>query len=137
MRPRLNLNSARLLVETGTPEGCRSAISRSYYAAYGEATVLVETAGRVVPPTGKSHALVRDLLKATREPRLRYAGLMLNDLYTQRLRADYRANDPFPENAVNVRNAIRMAATIVRIADKVREDARWPEIAEDLRTIVV
>src|SRR6266404_6911978 len=97
MDPRDFLTLAHALVKGGSAVECRSATSRAYYAAHLLAIVVIHRLGFEVPRNGKAHGLVSDVLLKCTTAKLRNAGMDLANLHVRRNAADYRLDDPIPE----------------------------------------
>lgn len=108
------LYAQRLAARTDCDEAeRRSAVSRAYYAAYHATRkrLLIAAASTVHTAEG-SHEKVWNLAKVSPDESIKLAGKAGERLKERRVEADYR---PHVEcTAVKVRDAIRIAETIVR-----------------------
>jgi|GEM_PF-907904 len=106
----------------------RSSISRYYYAAYSASHALLLHLGVDPPPRGNwDHAILPECLRSSLMARMgsipsRNATIYkkgLQDLYNQRIAADYGPLRTVDEQAAN--DARKWAGQLVRLAEKVLE----------------
>lgn len=116
------------------PAGARSAVSRAYYGAYHLALSILEDVGCSPPGRRNSHDLVPQFLIASSQGDAIDAGHLLSDLHSERIKADYRLDNPDVETekfaklgvetAHNVRShlqAFRVACDEPSILQKLQE----------------
>ena len=98
----------------------RTIISRAYYAAFNEATRVVEqVVGMSLPPPDEHWALQMWLTKS-KEGRALQAGTNLVELHKIRKRADYRMNDDPPMGFV--KTAFEWAVRIIEAVAAIETD---------------
>jgi hypothetical protein len=94
IQPRDFLKQAEHLLASGSEVDRRSAVSRSYYAAYHVAkTLIAEKCGVVLSKTADSHQTVQRCLMNSQQTQLRAAGSRLESLRLERNCADYNLAD--------------------------------------------
>lgn len=88
------LTVATTLNAAGDEASLRAAVSRAYYAVFGETREFLETERGKPFPEDSVHKSVSDCLDASGVPARQVFGSLLRQLKTQRVRADYKANLP-------------------------------------------
>jgi len=68
----------------------RTAASRAYYGAFHLVSEFLDSIGCYVPESPAAHAFVQLRLSQCEQPDAVMAGLLLRDLHSERLKADYR-----------------------------------------------
>ena len=133
MNPSDNLELAKHLTspDRGVPQEAahRGAVGRAYYAAFIIARDALLRAGFPIPDTGKAHAVVAEELKKSSNTDVAAAGGSLEDLRTQRNRADYdlgaRPHKGNPFDGLRAAFALAAAKTIVAaVEDCARKDKK-------------
>jgi hypothetical protein len=122
MDPRLFLTLAGSLANNPAagPAECRTAISRSYYAAYLVAVSFLETLG-LRPRSGpQGHAAVRNGMLASQDPMITKIGSDLDTLHTERNHADYDLTDSGPEQPKTAQALWQQAGKIIVELDACR-----------------
>ena len=117
MEPREFFFIAKDLLRTKKPAYCRTAINRSYYAAYNVAVGLLEKSGVEVSKSAAGHGEVNKYLSNCGLRDIEEAQTKLTNLAGQRIKADYRLNDNFAEKAKNAEKAVRTAESILKTFD--------------------
>jgi uncharacterized protein (UPF0332 family) len=93
----------------------RSAISRAYYAAFGECRRALADAQRIEPDVRDAHRQVRELFGFGQRRAEKEIALDLRRLFTQRVRADYEADPAM--TVADARLAIVRARSILAARD--------------------
>lgn len=109
----------------------RTVINRAYYAAYNVGVEYLRRYDVQIPYDVKSHADLRNLMKASDHPLLKRAGQNLLDLYRLRERADYRMEAADVEGPSSANRALTMAKAVIDCLQgfhQLEEDARRPAI---------
>ena len=85
----------QLLSSSPSDEGAlRSAVSRAYYAAFGECRRALVQAGRMEAGTRDAHRQVREQFGFGQRRAEKEVSLELRRLFAQRVHADYEAEPP-------------------------------------------
>jgi hypothetical protein len=126
MDPRDFLTLAKTLLErqTPTPADCRTAISRSYYAALLVAKSLVEEIGIPLNKVRDSHSQVVDVLAGSDDRVLKGACDRLSGRKAVRVNADYNLQDFQVETVEKAGMEVCLAQGIIDDFDKFRRDER-------------
>jgi uncharacterized protein (UPF0332 family) len=116
------------------PAYYRSAIGRAYYAAFHTAG-LIFTAINLNPPEGPgSHSQVAQALQESGDTVLKQLGILLNDLHTRRIHADYRLTRTDVETLIAAQAACETAEQIIKGFDTLLADqGRQSKIAPNLQ----
>lgn len=119
MNPRDFLDLARLLA-TGTAKSAnlRTATSRAYYAAHHVGAEVLTGMGFRINTGAGGHGDVWKRLQNGGDLDLTLAGSQLADLYSYRVKADYRLRDGKAENQNNVRGHVEQAKKIVEAIEQ-------------------
>lgn len=94
---------------------CRSAISRAYYGAFHVVKSFLELCGIRSPRNANTHVFLQRSLLNSGVPLASEAGLLLADLFSDRLSADYQLAKRHVENVAYARTSVETAERI-RIA---------------------
>ncbi len=132
MEPREFFFIAKDLLRTPKPSYCRTAINRSYYAAYNVAVGLLERSGVMVRKSGVGHGEVAKYLRNCGLIDIEDAQTKLTNLAGQRIKADYRLNDNFAEKAKNAEKAVRTAESILKTFDLYSSNSDTKTIAKGI-----
>lgn len=111
------LQFAKTLASTSTPTpaGYRSAISRSYYAAYHEALEFMKTHARLEPiGKGDRHSQLKAGYMEAKIADAKLIGQQLDTLHTQRKDADYEMSKPGPETQKSASAGVALADQIIQ-----------------------
>jgi uncharacterized protein (UPF0332 family) len=92
------------------PVEYRSAVSRAYYGAFHSAQAFLRNVKIAMP---SSHGAVWQTLISCQDQALMIAGSDLQDLHSNRRRADYDLNDLKIETQKNARSAVSKAFTVM------------------------
>lgn len=135
MKPREFLDVAEYLLRNcPVPAGCRSAVSRAYYAAHHVCWEFVEAAGVTVRTGPDAHADVWLHLAAIGDPDLEAAGSRLAALRAERNVADYKLGDPQFEKAATAETVLARVRTVIEAVETCRRDAgRMARVQSALR----
>jgi len=101
--------------------GARSAVSRAYYGVFHLAISLLDEFGCAPPRNGKSHSLVPQFLQCSPHPEAQLAGALLGDLHSDRIKADYRLNNPQVETLQFAKGNVETAVQVQSSLDALRE----------------
>lgn len=116
MNPRDFLDVAFDLAGEFREADWRSAISRSYYAAFHVACDLMRQCGFNVPYSGDAHSHAWIRLFNSQDAQLAQAGRNLHELRRDRNWADYGLSQPLPQRLAA--DSVRIAETIIDILDR-------------------
>jgi uncharacterized protein (UPF0332 family) len=116
----------------------RTAISRAYYAAFHHAGEFLTDLG-VKPSSGQgAHGGIPHALNASQDKEIEKSGSVLASLYTQRRKADYFLNDPYPEDGDNAKDAVSDCAKIlINLDNCISDPTRKALVRTALRTWAV
>jgi hypothetical protein len=134
MDPRAFLALAQSLAKGPGAAEYRTAVNRSYYAAYNFAVIVLEGISLTIPRTAEGHGEVRDLLMNSPAKDLRAAGKKLGDLYGLRERADYVMPDPAIGTQTQADVAIRIALGVIDTLERV--ESATPEQRQALSQVL-
>jgi hypothetical protein len=130
MNPRRYLKHAEWLLAqaaalAGGPPGergeseCRSAISRSYYAAFLVAAEFLESIGIRPSQGGSAHTEVQHCLNNSGDADLPVVSCSLNTLYKERCLADYQMRNTRPEDRRHAETMVRLAGEAITELDRI------------------
>ncbi len=122
MDPRQYLVIASELAACTPVEYRRSSINRAYYAAYGVAHQALESLGCRIPTRGIGHLVVREILQDSTDEGFQDAGHFLCQLYAWRHKADYRYENPLPEERRCANDCVRLAGYAINRVDEAMKD---------------
>ncbi|MBZ0168458.1 hypothetical protein MELA_02723 [Candidatus Methylomirabilis lanthanidiphila] len=119
MDPREFLDLAsQLVTEPPKAVNLRTATNRAYYSAHHEGAEFLKKIGCTISTGPSGHGDVWNMLQNSGDEELTVAGSKLHDLYTSRIKADYRLEDRRAENQTNVRGHIAQAKKIVEAIER-------------------
>lgn len=125
MQGREFLTLAEKLAAHLSPAERRSAISRSYYAAYHEALSFVISLGDLkVPESANAHEQVRRLLNNAGDIALKDAASILSSLRLQRNRSDYELARSDVEKGTVARQWVNRSDAAIKFIDSVPSEGR-------------
>jgi hypothetical protein len=134
MDPRDFLDLARLLAnETPKAANLRTATSRAYYSAHHVGAEILKRMGCTISTGPSGHGDVWKRLQQSGDEELTVAGSQLADLYTNRIKADYRLEDRRAENQINVRGHIELAKKIVEAIEQSCSGSKRQDIINAIR----
>lgn len=117
--PKKFLELAQVLAfESPQASKLRTATSRAYYAAYNVSVDTLVGMGFRIDRSGNGHGQVQNLLGNSKNEDLQKISSDLGSLRTSRIGADYRMNDPKPENPTNVKAHVQHASRIIQTLDR-------------------
>jgi uncharacterized protein (UPF0332 family) len=128
MLPQHFLALAEQLAAANGPAECRSAISRAYYSVYhvGEQFLKRMNFER---PKKDYHVVLQRRLLASGDHEINRIGSDLVDFHRERIQADYRLDDHFPENKNNAIAAVAKAKQMIaQLEGCAIHGARWKGI---------
>lgn len=134
MDPREFIGTAKHLLEKSGAANCRTAFSRSYYAAYNVGVELLEGAGIRIKKTSMGHEEVSVYLNQCGINELAETQSKLGNLRTKRIKADYRLDDRGVESIKNAGHAIKRSEQIIRTLDSYSSNSWKKKIAEGVET---
>ena len=105
MDPRDFVQIARDILGNNVPANCRTAFNRSYYAAYHVGVELIEEAGVKIDRNAQGHNQVTKYFNNCGVNDLVVAQQKLVNLYSDRIKADYRLNHKSVEKIANAKKA--------------------------------
>ena len=115
------------------PAGCRTVISRSYYAVFNVAVGMIEELGIPLDKAKESHKEVMDLIEQGKDHKLKEACIILANQKRTRVHADYYMNDPDVENVQKASRALLLARQAIEIVDRVRGNPDvWRNAADNI-----
>lgn len=124
MDPRIFLVQAGDLLEDFQPVDCRTAISRSYYAAYLVAREFLEEMGATIPSGPGSHGKVHNLMLFSKDQTVIEMGSILKDLSSHRTDADYKMQNRTVEKHSFAKDWREHAETIIKAIDGIHDTAQ-------------
>lgn len=128
---RLFLTVAQSLVRANDEASWRSAVSRGYYAAFHVARDFLRDLGFVVPRAEAAHAFLWLRLSNAGQADVVSAGRNLNDLRSERNRADYQTKPPVTHaSAVTV---VQSAERAIAALDRAQRGPERRQIAEAIK----
>ncbi len=133
MNPIDFLELATQLVSSGTEAAYRTAIGRSYYAAFHSAALLIKEMGVALPVGPESHQKVRYCLMESGEAMGLRAGNSLQLLRKQRNVADYDLDKSAEFNAKGALQWIERARAILEVLQNCREEPARTRFRDGLR----
>ena len=125
------LEVARALVEEADEAFWHSAISRAYYAAFHVSRELLHHLGFEVPRAERAHAFLWLRLSNTGNRELDDSGRDLNDLRSERNRADYQEKPAVAQRSAKDR--CRLAEKIIAAFDRVLQEPLRRQITEAIK----
>lgn len=99
----------------------RSAVSRAYYGAFHLATSQLASWQFVVRKNACGHQETYNLLWGSGQPDARRVASLLDDLRTERIKADYRLDDLRFQTSQMAVMCVEMAETLKRALEKCRD----------------
>jgi uncharacterized protein (UPF0332 family) len=135
MDPRDFLNISKQMFDKDDPSAaeCRSAISRSYYAAFNVASSLIHELRISLDKQKDSHKEVIDLIAKGNDKRLERACHILLIQKELRRKADYRMEETSVETRQKASQAWVITSEAIKILDAVRADqARWDAASAEI-----
>jgi len=134
MNPRDFLDLANLLVsESPKAANLRTATSRAYYSGHHVGAKILERMGCTITTGPSGHGDVWKRLQHSGDEELTVAGSQLADLYSNRIRADYRLKDGRAENQANVRGHIQQAKKIVEAIEQSCSSPKRQDIIDAIK----
>jgi uncharacterized protein (UPF0332 family) len=124
---------------SGTEEAdWRTAVSRAYYAAFHAARSLLTDLGFTVPREERAHKYLSFRLTNAQVGRSARVGLDLDNLRTERNRADYDLGDPFDAAAAlqHVRTAEQVLQALAALGQEPDRSALTDAIKTYERTVL-
>ena len=101
----------------------RTAASRAYYGAFHLAVALLTNWGVKVKQNAYGHQDAYNLFWGSGHSEARKVASLLDDLRTERIKADYRLDDPRFQDPVTAMMCVEMGETVNRCLDRCRHDA--------------
>ena len=111
----------------------RTAIGRAYYAAFNIGAEFLRAQQLNVPRSGWGHKYVSRALGSSGNLSVRRAGQQLNDLRTQRNRADYDMRREDVEKRATARLNVAQAARIIAVLDSLPALSSAAQIVQAMR----
>lgn len=114
---------------------CRSSISRAYYAAYHVGAEILNCLGIPVSTGPEGHSEVVRNLNYSNDKQLKKVGSQLNDLRSDRNKADYRLSEKKIETQEKAKAAVSQASRMIQILDECKkgESERRKKAAESIK----
>ena len=110
----------------------RSAVSRAYYGAFHLAIQFLDDIERPVPQNANAHVYVARQLQRSGQPDAYRAGSLLGDLHTERIKADYRLNNPRIGTTAFAKRCVERASEIQGSLKRCRAEPACSEIKAQL-----
>jgi hypothetical protein len=125
MDARLFLATARTLASTNPADATaaaayRTAVSRSYYAAFNVAVGFLEGIGLEVIDKPSGHSWVKNSFIYVPDPAVKRIGMALETLHRERKYADYDMQDLKPERQKTASGVVRQAEQVISDLDGYR-----------------
>lgn len=137
MHPREYLDVAHECIQRDEPRWSRTAINRAYYAVYSSAEASLATFGCDVPKTGAGHREVRQLCFYSGVPELQRVADVLREVYSWRVRADYRHDDLDPEQVRLAAQAVSKGRRALKLLDEVSAEGRHRNVRGLIASILL
>ena len=118
MNPRDYLELANEIVKVAGAARCRSAISRSYYAAFNVGVEALRKLGFAPGKGAAGHGEVAHCFMNSAEPNSIMAGQRLAELHTNRIRVDYHLERTDVEHPMHAARLIEDARFIIDTFDQ-------------------
>ncbi len=135
MDPRNFLTLAKRLTSDASAENHRSAISRSYYAAYHVAKNFLGDLGIKTKKSGHSHGEVTKCIGNSGDLTIEKSGSKLRDLQGMRIKADYEMENKEVEKNVIAILQIKIACNVVKELDNcLKDNTRIERIKPNIMT---
>ena len=122
MEAKAFLHLAMMLAQRPSPAELRTAVSRSYYAAYHKAREVLACLGFPVDEAGQGHHQAYERLMHSGVDAVKCAGSRLGMLQTRRIDADYRLSKVEIENQAMVKSLVGQADEILKVLDTCYEE---------------
>ena len=132
MDPRDFLQIARDILGNDKPANCRTAFNRSYYAAYHVGVELIEEAGVKIDRNAQGHNQVTRYFNNCGVNDLVVAQQKLVNLYSDRIKADYRLNHKSVEKIANAKKALKTSEDIIKTFDSFASNSEKQKIAKGI-----
>lgn len=100
----------------------RSSVSRAYYGTFHIAFAFLEQLGIPIPANANAHAAIQRYLIGSDHPEARQAGMILASLHGDRIKADYRLDDPRFQKVQFARMRVALAHDFVSTLAACRTD---------------
>jgi hypothetical protein len=126
------LRLAKDLLNKDKPINCRTAINRSYYAAYNVAVNLVEKSHVIIPKSGAGHGEVGRCLGNCGIKALEEAQSKLLFLHNDRIKADYRLTNKAVEKKDNALKAVLSSEILIKTFDRYNSKQKRKKIFEGI-----
>ncbi len=126
------LSVAKDLLKKDKPIYCRTAINRSYYAAYNVAVNLLEKSDVFIPKSGPGHGVVGRYLGNCGIIALEETQSKLSFLYSDRIKADYMMTDKSVEKKDNALKAVLRSEIIIKTFDRYNSKEKRKKILEGI-----
>ena len=118
MDPRDFHTLASRLAAGTTPAEYRTAIGRSYYAAFNVAAELLRNLGFPLGRGAAAHGEVQRCLSNAGDPAVAAVAAGLGQLHSRRNRADYQLDNPDVETSKNAMAAVSQAGAMITSLDQ-------------------
>lgn len=132
MDPRDFLQIARDLLGNDESANCRTVFNRSYYAAYHVGVELLEQSGFRIYRSAKGHNQVTTYFNNCGVNDLEEAHQKLVNLYSDRIKADYRLNHKSVEKIANAKKALKTSEDIIKTFDSFASKFEKQKIAKGI-----
>lgn len=114
-----------------SPERCRTAISRAYYAAYNVAIEILSNMNiHILGQGGDKHVIVRQYLNNSGDSAMKKAKEDLKNLHQIRKEADYYLHNSRPEQPKTALGWVKVASQVIHILDSRSND---PKVIQTLK----
>jgi uncharacterized protein (UPF0332 family) len=118
---------------SGTEEAdWRTAVSRAYYAAFHTARSLLTELGFAVPREERAHKYLSFRFSNAQVGRAARVGLDLDNLRTERNRADYDLDDPF--DAADALQQVQIAQQMLQALDALGNEPERTALTDAIKT---
>jgi hypothetical protein len=107
------LDIAESLLVEGTEPALRSAVNRAYYGAFNYARYILRQLGFAEPANSRDHGIKWLYLENCGDPELQKAGVKLQNLDGERVRADYNLDNKKFANPKNAEPHVKIAKGII------------------------
>jgi uncharacterized protein (UPF0332 family) len=124
--------AAKIAATYADAAACRSAISRAYYGAFHVARSFLDHIGSRPYRNANAHVFVQHRLMNSGHDEATRAGRLLQDLFANRLRADYSLSVSRVENSGFARTAVEWARRIQSLIESCNHDDASRQIKQGI-----
>ena len=116
------------------PASCRTIVGRAYYGGFHLAKAFLEGLGVKSPRNANTHVYIQHCLLNSGHPELATAGLVLNSLHSDRIKADYDLSPSPVDSAPVARASVERAHQIQSALQKCGSEDQRRMIRESIES---